>query len=340
MPTSQSDGWEILADSVRGPTHERTGSPNQDCHKSESANSTIVAVSDGHGSARCFRSDRGSKFAVETAIEVVEGFFLGEWGSHSLQEKKHQVQIRLPNRIVESWREKVARDLEETPLNAKELETLATHKSEKQKSNPEDIPYIVYGATLLTVVITSEFVVYLQLGDGDILTVLESGEVCRPLPIDERLFGNETTSLSSEKSVSDFRVVIESSAGVLPSLILMATDGYSNSFKDDASFFKAGRDFRDLLEPIDGSAEVERHLKEWLNESAKMSGDDVTLCLLHRKVNLKNDTPSADRSIDASNDPKSSPNTDDQIPSASNITNTIPDQSMAGNEILPGGEPS
>ena len=339
MPTSQLNGWEILAERVCGPTHVRSGLPNQDYYaRHKSAGSIIVAVSDGHGSTRSFRSDRGSKFAAETAIEVVENFFLGEWVRLSLRDKQQQLEFRLPTRIVGEWREKVRRDLDEFPLSEADHETLATYKTAKQKPNPEAIPYIVYGATLLTVVITAEFVVYLQLGDGDILIVPELGDVFRPFPTDERLIGNETTSLSSGNAANDFRVCIESSTQVLPSLILMATDGYSNSFRDDASFFKAGLDFRHLLESIDGSAEVERRLKEWLEESAQMSGDDVTLCLLHRKANPKDDTPSADRSVDASNDLKSSPNTDDRNPSASNITNSIQEQFIAGNEILPDGE--
>lgn len=281
MAIERLNEWKIIADSVRGPTHVRSGLPNQDDFNYASGPSITIAVSDGHGSSRCFRSDRGAIFATQTAIEVAESFFEGEWERLSLQDREQQLNVRLPNRIVSEWRAKVRRDLEDFPFSKEEQGTLANRTTASLKPNVLEAPYVVYGATLLAVVITANFVVYLQLGDGDILTVLDSGDVIRPLPPDERLIGNETTSLSSEKAASDFRVALVPMLAARPRLLLLATDGYSNSFKDDTSFQQAAIDFRKLLGSSEGSAEVERHLKEWLEESAQMSGDDVTLCLLY-----------------------------------------------------------
>jgi serine/threonine protein phosphatase PrpC len=285
MPMDFLDGWKIIAKSVRGPTHVRSGVPNQDDVEYDMGKLVVAAVSDGHGSSKCFRSDRGSQLATETAIEVVEDFFGGDWESLSPRDRQHQLEDRLPKRIVSEWRNKVRHELTEFPLSVEEQEKMATFRSAGSKDSWDEIPYVVYGATLLTVVITGSFVVYLQLGDGDILTVLDSGDVDRPLPNDDRHIGNETTSLSSEKAAYDFRVVMKSSIECLPSLILMATDGYSNSFKDDDSFRKTGSDFCSLLASPEGISDVKKNLEEWLTESAKMSGDDVTLCLLYREIN-------------------------------------------------------
>ncbi|MFO1003717.1 MAG: protein phosphatase 2C domain-containing protein [Planctomycetaceae bacterium] len=108
---SEPNGWKIIVDSVRGPTHVRTGLPNQDDFDYASGPPITIAVSDGHGSSNAFRSDRGAGFATETAIEVAESFFEGEWERLSLQDRQQQLDVRLPNRIVSEWRAKVRRNL-------------------------------------------------------------------------------------------------------------------------------------------------------------------------------------------------------------------------------------
>lgn len=74
--------WRIIGESVPGASHLRAGIPNQDAilQLRESARSLplILSVSDGHGSDKCFRSDRGSRFAVKKAVQLV-GEFLDQW---------------------------------------------------------------------------------------------------------------------------------------------------------------------------------------------------------------------------------------------------------------------
>ncbi len=281
MPIEERE-WKIIAKSVCGPTHTRTELPNQDSVRQLESEIVIVAVADGHGSAKSFRSDAGAKFATETAIQVTEDFFKDEWATLDLQQKQKAIELQLPRRIVKEWQEKVRVDLREQPLTEDEIQRVGQMRPEKRKPNDEDTPFIVYGATLLTVVITKEFFVYLQLGDGDILTIFDNGDVNRPVPADPRLFANQTTSLSSRQAAGDIRVEFAPASGRLPRLILLATDGYSNSFRDDESFLKAGVDFQNLLASSDGVKEVEEHLEEWLKQSAEMSGDDVTMGLIFR----------------------------------------------------------
>ena len=69
--------WRLMLETVKGASHDRQNLPNQDHGKFYQPNENrlpiILAISDGHGSAKSFRSDRGSKFAVETAIELLGG---------------------------------------------------------------------------------------------------------------------------------------------------------------------------------------------------------------------------------------------------------------------------
>ena len=138
---------------------------------------------------------------------------------------------------------------------------------------------LAYGSTLLCVLLTSEYIIYAQLGDGDILTVSKDGEVNRPILKDERLMANETTSLCLPKAWDDFRVAFQPINGAVPALVMLSSDGYSNSFRDEAGFLKAGADYLNLIRE-EGIDYVEQHLADWLNEASQSgSGDDVTLGL-------------------------------------------------------------
>jgi len=114
------------------------------------------------------------------------------------------------------------------------------------------------------------------------LLVSEQGEVGRPLPKDERLFANETTSLCSRNAWSDFRFGFQSLVGAPPALILVSTDGYANSFVNEEAFFKVGKDVLEIL-LSDGVETVERSLEPWLVEASETgSGDDITLAIICR----------------------------------------------------------
>jgi len=130
--------------------------------------------------------------------------------------------------------------------------------------------------------VAESFILYLQLGDGDILTVSERGEVTRPLPDDTRLFADQTTSLCIPEAWRDFRIRFQGLTGAPPALILLSTDGYANSFVNEAAFLQVGGDIWDLLR-AQGLEQVQASLVGWLTEaSEKGSGDDITLALLCR----------------------------------------------------------
>ena len=71
-------------------------------------------------------------------------------------------------------------------------------------------------------------------------------------------------------------------AGAPPALILAATDGYANAYRDEASFRQVAGDFWTLLRD-EGEAAVQPHLTEWLNEASQQgSGDDISVGLVWR----------------------------------------------------------
>lgn len=245
--------------------HERNGLPNQDAiywlPAAGRGSSAVLAVADGHGSPRYSRSHIGAALAVERGAQLVDEFLNSQTDVDNLSLIKHAAEEWLPRALVRNWSQAVDEHLKIEPL-------------------PEEGSSIAYGTTLLIAGVTERFICYLQLGDGDILTVNDRGEVSRPLAKDERLLGNETTSLCAADAWRDFRINFQPLTQSHPSLVLLSTDGYPNSFRDDSGFFKVGSDLLQMIEEH-GLARVEADLAGWLLDSTRAgSGDDVTLGIL------------------------------------------------------------
>src|SRR5687768_12003912 len=182
-PTSGRDMLTLGA-SVRGAAHRRAHLPNQDALRVFAGEKgTVLALADGHGSDRCFRSDVGARLAVGVAARVLGAAVDGGWDLGELE-----IVARVTQGIVHEWRLAAANDLRLFPLTVDER----TRAEERH-------PLLAYGSTLCAVAITLNRILYLQLGDGDILTISRNGGVRRPLPPDERLFANQTTSLCSPR---------------------------------------------------------------------------------------------------------------------------------------------
>src|SRR5690242_8054901 len=67
--------WRVIAETVPGASHLRAGKPNQDAvlqvRESSVGLPLTLSISDGHGSDKCFRSDRGSRLAVAVGAQLM-----------------------------------------------------------------------------------------------------------------------------------------------------------------------------------------------------------------------------------------------------------------------------
>jgi serine/threonine protein phosphatase PrpC len=225
----------------------------------------ILAVADGHGSARHFRSEIGADLATRAAIDV-----LREFAEHQPNDRELSMIVeRLPAAIERRWKEAVQEHLTTNPVEEGDDQRLAN-------LNVDSTQYIAYGTTLLSVLVTRHFIVYLQLGDGDILAVSAAGNVERVIRRDPALIANETTSLCLPQARRHFRTQFQTIAGSPPSLLMLCTDGYANSF-EEADFLKIGSDYLGLIQ-TNGIEHVRERLEEWLWETTqKGSGDDITV---------------------------------------------------------------
>jgi len=278
-------GWRALRASVRGAAHRRSGLPNQDAVRiapgaradgadGGDAAAFVLALADGHGSPKSFRSQQGARLAVAVALQTAGQLPLA--APPTL--RKRWAEEQWPTALVRGWQAGVARKLARRPFTALELGALHEPGRRQLEANPA----LAYGSTLLCVVAAPAFILYLQLGDGDLLTVGADGTVGRPLPPDARLMGNETTSLCAPRAVDEVRVYCQTLAGAPPALILAATDGYANAFRDDNGFRQVARDLWAMLRD-EGESAVRPHLRGWLDEASRQgSGDDISVGILWR----------------------------------------------------------
>jgi hypothetical protein len=178
----------------------------------------------------------------------------------------------------------VSEDIARDPIAEEELRLLEEKDGQNSRTMVMDSGGILaYGATLLAVLIAEEYALFLQLGDGDIFTVSEDGSVSRPLSGDPRLFANETTSLCLKDADKDFRVAYWALGNAPPSLVFLSTDGYANSYPNEAAFLEVPADYLKQVR-YHGLRLIESELAGWLEEVSKGgSGDDVTLGLIWRE---------------------------------------------------------
>ena len=270
-----SPKWRIVGRSVRGSSHERAGGPNQDAlgwlPREDVSPFVILALSDGHGSAKSFRSEIGSRFAVDVSIREMQSI---------LADSTMGVEDKLSKSLVEAWRKEVSDHLAKNPFTSQEREQLREKDGESAVEAVRRNVFLAYGATVLGLIVTEQSILYLQLGDGDILVVGADGKVTRPVPKDERLFANQTTSLCSPNAWKDFRVCFQEVLSPPPALILLATDGYANSFSDECGFLQVGTDLSRMI-CDSGWETVSDKLEGWLSEASREgSGDDITVGLV------------------------------------------------------------
>jgi serine/threonine protein phosphatase PrpC len=276
--------WKVAHACVRGSSHQRSGLPNQDavqCTVTPAAQGTVAVavVSDGHGSPRHFRSQIGSSLAVSTVAATLQAFLRDSVASNGqvpfVPEQVHE----LERKIVSGWLAAVQSDLENNPFTEAELLALGQEEGAEGRAAVASFPELAYGATLLAAAATDRVLLYLQLGDGEILSVTAQGTTTRPLPPDDRLIANQTTSLCQPEAWKDFRSAWVTN-GALPSLVLLSTDGYANSFRSDDDFLKIGQDYLDIIRE-QGISSLAEELPAILTEATQQgSGDDITLAIL------------------------------------------------------------
>ncbi len=260
----------IYCESVCGSTHKRKNFINQDYGVANIyRDHCVLVVSDGHGSNEYFRSHIGSKIATDVTIELFNDLSTHYSDYDKIVEKNVSEILKI--NIVKSWKKLVFNHY----LNHK-----LTNCEKQFTTDSNQSPYEFYGATLLGVLLLSDYMVVVQIGDGNILTLLEDGKVVEYIEKNSALFANQTTSLCDSNAIENLNVVIVK-LEKRPILITLMTDGIINSFTNSSDFYSIPHE---ILAEINYSNFINtcNNLKLLLEDMAtKGSGDDCTISLLY-----------------------------------------------------------
>lgn len=219
----------------------------------------ICAIADGHSGEFFTYSHKGARFACESAIEIMKKYMKEDRDNISNLLQKNEIQKNICNK----WRYLVDEDFKENLPRVYKLN------------------YFKYGTTLLTVIITHKYKLFLKLGDGDIL-IKKNNEYKKIL------FTNKKNIIvdcvAEENAYNKMQYKLEEIDDLDKTYsIIMYSDGFENSF------FSKEMMIKDLNETIKSYKKniftrmfLEESYKKYLWElSKKGSYDDISIIIVN-----------------------------------------------------------
>lgn len=295
-------GVSPLKHTCQGESHKVTDKPCQDFSQAESQGAFAVAiVSDGHGGARYFRSDKGSELAVRCAKKAIAKF-VKETSNTQLFKGKALTQIGvnpdksddkvytslswLVSSIIRQWNNEISKDAisrgltqwEQQHIGQKYLDEFTSSLS----SNDGKLEKI-YGCTLMAFVMTNDYWFAFQIGDGKMVFFNRGDhgiEENQYVPWDEKCFLNKTTSMCDSNAASEFRFAF-CGDGNFPEAVFLGSDGIDDTYGDGdklTDFYI--RLYKEIA--TSGHATVENTLKSDLPVISKIgSQDDMSIACIY-----------------------------------------------------------
>ncbi len=266
--------YEIIGKSIQGASHIRKGVECQDAfRKVELENGTIIlAVADGHGSETCPFSSTGAKSATNVFCDIMSEHH--QKYSENLEllatYLNREGETRIAQAIDSEWKRRIVKQHKRLKRTIDVLE-----------DGTQDVQsvYKQYGTTLLGLMVTDTFLFAFQLGDGDIGYV--DGNGYEAVVEGDKILGVETHSLSRESAWEKAISIVRRRSPVSPSMYMLSSDGFANSYKDEASFRATCIDYFNMLNEH-GVAAIRANLPAWLMETSEMGcGDDITLLMAY-----------------------------------------------------------
>lgn len=273
--------YDLFCKSTQGASHIKKGMPCEDYGiKRETEICKMFALGDGHGDSNCPRSKLGSRYICEIAADELVRFAgdLSEhgWNSRLFDHVEAEGLItQLVTSIFGKWSCQVNDDFLQNPLTEKE-EAEAAEYIERYRRG-ERIEHI-YGTTFIAGLMTDEYLLLLQQGDGRCVVFDQDGAASQPIPWDDRCFANVTTSVCDIDAVQSCRYHIIDLSQNRVIACVAGSDGVEDSF---STMDKMQAYYRSILKiACEGGAEaLENHLELTLPSfSENGSGDDTTIC--------------------------------------------------------------
>lgn len=288
-----------------GASHLKKGTVCQDCSASvEAEDYRLAVICDGHGGEDYFRSDRGSRMAVQAFCECAQKAFSTEpkkWLRRKAARLKNKARnfadalnacttqkeideqlLWFARSVVSRWNLLVEEDVAQDPFREEELSAVSD-KAKAGYEAGENVPK-AYGTTVLGVVLTRNFWFGIHIGDGKCVTFDHEGNAAEPIPWDEKCFLNITTSICDGQALQETRCFFSRQR---PTAIFVASDGIDDSFAGETQL----HNFYRLILTSFASEETEqaqRELAEYLPILSKQgSGDDMSIGMILQLEHLR-----------------------------------------------------
>jgi serine/threonine protein phosphatase PrpC len=273
--------FKSFARSARGNSHIRDGKPNQDCamHWPGDIGFDVVAVADGHGGDKYFRSGMGAWLACYVGIWYARECMITADFTRIMSDPdapdslKEKMLVRLEESIISGWGQKVMAHMTANPFTDEELCFVGCAAADDYSQAVK-----AYGTTLLLAVTTRDYWFGFQIGDGTFVTVSETGGYSQPVELDPRCAGTFVTSICDRDAIGCFR---HAWGFERINAVFLASDGVDESFSSEQMLYN----FYDKIlsgaqDDFEGTI---NDLTEFLPElSARGSKDDVSVAGLIR----------------------------------------------------------
>ena len=282
------EGYSIFNQSLVGFKHQQAHYQNEDhCDSYQDQNIKMIAIADGHGARECFRSCIGSKIATDTALDMLK-IFSNTVEEYNLLPNLHKYDQRdvlireLIHDLIEMWNNRVHEHIKEYPIQEEEYMQAKTLSTIYQKGK-----YLtnIYGTTLLCALVSKEYILILQQGDGCCLVIDEDGNFIEPVEKDDLCVRHMTTSLCDKDADKRMRYVYYDMKDKHVGAIYLATDGLTDSFSDDIQMRAFFAELSKELVKLDPGREG-AYLRPLMNRISEYgSKDDITLAgIINRDV--------------------------------------------------------
>lgn len=202
-------GYEVFSEKITGYKNLIKGIGPQDFIQYISQNDVLIcSVADGHSTSFFRYSNRGAKLACKSSIEVLKKYINKDINELKINLNNYNIQREINDR----WIELVDNDYKSfNPI---------VFKTE----------FIKYSTTLLSIMITNDYILYLKLGDGDIILKKDG--------IYNKLIKTKPKGIVNAlgKSNVDENIYYYIDKNDFDNIIIF-TDGYENSFTNDKQLF-------------------------------------------------------------------------------------------------------
>ncbi len=278
--------WNVIGASVQGPYHKNRDQPNQDAigwsQKKPGELPLILSVADGLGDDMFFRSDKGSRFAIEASIEICNRHIrkLHRW-------RERQLRNRLLSEIIECWNHKIFEDLKCNPFSPEEEQVSTNYVEHLLSRTPENdgidksifIQSYPYSTTLNTVIVTPSAIIVLQVGDGDIVIVRDDGSTKEIFSLE--MDCGRVIPLSYPNVRDSCNVCRRGMDQAKPLIIYLSSDGYSAGYDTSKVGFDEiiAFEFHSKIQEFSIAA-IHEALPSLLVELSQGSFDDLTLGII------------------------------------------------------------